>query len=185
MNSREQVIRAFLQGCGWQQARRQAMTADASFRSYERLRGPDGDTAILMNAPPETNESVGIFADIANILLGYGYSAPQILVADPGNGLLLLEDLGDDLFAQLCLRQPELQGPLYAAAVDLLIDLSRQSPPAGLPPYSDAFYRSEAALLPQWYLQALPDRPDQAQTARFTDLVSQACAAAAPFTGPK
>jgi aminoglycoside/choline kinase family phosphotransferase len=181
MIDREQVIRTFLETCGWDQARRQAMTADASFRSYERLYGPGDNTAILMNAPPETNEPVDIFAAIAEILLEYGYSAPRILAPDYANGLLLIEDLGDDLFARICWSHAQLEAPLYESAVDLLIDLSGQPQPATLPPYSDAVYRREASLLPDWYLRAATGGVNTGRAAEFLDLVSTACAAVAPF----
>lgn len=181
MIDREQVIRTFLQTCGWDQAHRQAMTADASFRSYERLYGPAGSTAILMSAPPETNEAVDIFVAIAEILLDYGYSAPRILGRDYANGLLLIEDLGDDLYARICRTHAQLEAPLYEAAVDLLIDLSGQPQPATLPPYSDAVYRREASLLPDWYLRAATGGIDAAGAAEFLDLISAACAAVAPF----
>lgn len=181
MISREQVIRTFLQTCGWDQARRQAMTADASFRSYERLFGPGDSTAILMNAPPDTNEGVDIFVNIAGILSGYGYSAPRILAQDAANGLLLIEDLGDGLYARICRSHPQLEAPLYEAAVDLLVDLSHQPQPTGLPPYSDAVYRREAALLTDWYLRAASGGTAATKATEFLDLVSGACAAVAPF----
>jgi aminoglycoside/choline kinase family phosphotransferase len=181
MIDREQAIRTFLETCGWDQARRQAMTADASFRSYERLYGPSANTAILMNAPPETNEAVDIFVAIADILLEYGYSAPRILAHDYANGLLLIEDLGDDLYARICRSQAKLEAPLYEAAVDLLIDLSGQPQQATLPPYSDAVYRREASLLPDWYLRAAAGGITPGEAMEFLDLVSAACAAVAPF----
>lgn len=162
-------------------ARRQAMTADASSRFYERLYGPGDNTAILMNAPPETNEPVDIFVAIAEVLLGYGYSAPRILARDYADGLLLIEDLGDDLYARICRSRPQLEVPLYEAAVDLLTDLSGQPQPGSLPPYSDAVYRREAGLLPDWYLRAATGGVAPGEAAEFLDLVSAACAAVAPF----
>ncbi len=157
------------------------MTADASFRSYERLHAPDGSSAILMNAPPDTNEGVDIFVTIAGILSGYGYSAPRILAQDVAGGLLLIEDLGDDLYARLCRSRPQLEPPLYEAAVDLLIDLSRQPRPTGLQPYSDAVYRREAGLVTDWYLRGSATSGRHASPEQYLNLVSDACAAAAPF----
>lgn len=180
MHNREQAIRRFLQAQGMGRARRQAMTADASFRAYERLHRPDGSTAILMNAPPDTNESVEIFAGIARTLLGHGYSAPRILAQDTDAGLLLIEDLGDDLYARVCQSRPALEAPLYAAAVDLLADLARRPVPAGTAPYSDAVYRREAALLTDWYLRAAGHPADAAAAGAYLDLVSDACAGVAP-----
>src|SRR5210317_1718784 len=92
-----------------------------------------------------------------------------------------LEDLGDDLYARICRSQAKLEAPLYEAAVDLLIDLSGQPQQATLPPYSDAVYRRETSLLPDWYLRSAAGGITQGEAMEFLDLVSAVCAAVAPF----
>ena len=86
-----------------------------------------------------------------------------MLGADPARGLVLLEDLGDDLFARLCARDPRREPELYAAAVDLLADLQRRPPPGAdggwaPPPYDLAFLLREARLVLEWYLPAATGR---------------------------
>ena len=50
---RMKAYRNLVERCGWGDARRYPMTADASvIRSYERLVKPDGSTALLMISPP-------------------------------------------------------------------------------------------------------------------------------------
>jgi len=123
MTDRTPLIEGFLQAAGWADAERKLLAGDASNRRYDRLRKGDGQTAILMDAPPERGEDVRPFQQVAAYLSSAGLSAPKIYHADPLYGLLLIEDLGDDLFARLMAGDPALQEPLYRAAVDVLVQL--------------------------------------------------------------
>jgi aminoglycoside/choline kinase family phosphotransferase len=147
-------IAAFLAAAGWQEAPRRPLAADASFRRYERLAGPQG-RAVLMDAPPP-QENVAPFLAVARHLAALGYSAPRILAEDRTAGLLLLEDFGDDTFTRLLAAGAE-EASLYRLAVDLLIDLHRHPRAAAidLPPYDEARLLAEAALLTDWYLPAI------------------------------
>ena len=155
MTGRDALIAAFLERAGWAGADRATLAADASFRSYDRIRLGDR-RAVLMNAPPE-HEDITPFVDLARHLLGLGYSAPAPIEADFEAGLLLLEDLGDDTFTALLAGGAD-ERALYVLATDLLIDLHRR-PPAealhkALPPYSDRMLLDEVALLVDWYVPA-------------------------------
>jgi hypothetical protein len=84
-----------------------------------------------------------------------GLSAPEILAADPAQGLALIEDLGDDLYARIADAKNE--RALYESAVDVLLHLRANPParPAG-PAYEMLDYDApamiaEAELLAQWY----------------------------------
>lgn len=127
MVERAENINALLAAAGWAGAERSALAGDASARRYLRLRLKDR-TAILMDAPPEAGSDVTPFVEVAGHLRGLGLSAPQILAADEAAGLLLLEDLGDALFARVLEDQPDREPALYAAATDLLVTL--QAAPA-------------------------------------------------------
>ena len=83
----------------WQTAACKPLTGDASARKYFRLRA-GRQTAILMDAS-QVPDSVAPFVRIAKHLRQIGFSAPEILARDTENGLLLLEDFGDDTFARL------------------------------------------------------------------------------------
>lgn len=152
MSDRAALSQAFLQRAGWGDAARSKLAGDASFRKYERL-NRNGEPAVLMDAPPP-QEDVRPFTRIARHLAALGYSAPRILAEDAEHGFLLLEDLGDDLFARLLKSGGDERG-LYEATIDFLLDLHRHPAPADLAPYDEARLIDEAQLFTDWYLPAL------------------------------
>ena len=105
-----------------------------------------------MDAPPEKNEDIRPFIEIAEYLCGIGLSAPRIFTSDEALGLMLLEDLGDDLFARYIPDHPEHETSLYSCATDLLIHMHQQHPPKSLHPYSLAIMADMSALAIDWYL---------------------------------
>jgi len=125
------------------------LAGDASFRRYYRL--ADGKRrAVLMDAPPP-HEDVRPFVQVANLLRGYGLSAPEILAEDRDLGLLLVDDFGDDTYTRLLAGGAD-EATLYPLAVDTLVALQRAvTAPPDLPPYDDARLLDEAALLSDWY----------------------------------
>lgn len=128
-------VEAFLAGtraAGWRRAR---LPADASARRYERLHGPAGGTAILMDARTEP-ASLPPFLRIARHLRGLGLAAPEVWAE--GDGLLLLEDLGPETMAEALDRGPDAAPLLLGAAVDLLARLARLPAPAGLVAFTPA-----------------------------------------------
>jgi N-acetylmuramate 1-kinase len=148
---RARLIDGFLERNGWVNAERSLLAADASFRSYDRLRR-EGQRAVLMNAPPP-QEDIRSFLHIDRILTKLGLSAPEIFAADPEFGLILLEDFGDRTYTNVLGAAPEREFELYALAVDVLIALHRRyEPVAGIPLYDDERLLDEAALLFDWYL---------------------------------
>lgn len=155
MTDRAALSHAFLQRAGWGDALRAKLAGDASFRKYERL-NRNGEPAVLMDAPPP-QEDVRPFIRIARHLSSLGYSAPRILAEDAEHGFLLLEDLGDDLFARL-LKSGGDEHALYEATIDFLLDLHRHPAPADLAPYDEARLIDEAELFTDWYLPALTGR---------------------------
>lgn len=153
MPDRGTLLSGFLAGTSWAGADLAPLAGDASNRRYLRLRRPvTGETAVLMDAPPEKGEDVHPFLTIADYLNGLGLSAPRILAQDPQQGFLILEDLGDALFARVIPQIPDIEEPLYAAATDLLAELHRHAPPSDLRPYSPSLMADMAALAFDWYL---------------------------------
>lgn len=180
MTERSTLAEAFLQTAGWGQARRTPLAGDASNRRYERLT-LGGRSAVLMDAAPERGEDVRPFRRIARHLRGLGLSAPAILAGDEAHGFLLLEDLGDDLFARVVARRPDLEDTLYAAAIDVLIALHDHPAPADLTPYDAPVMADMAALALDWYLPGATGTTT-ARRAEFHALIADLCRTHAPGT---
>ncbi len=153
MTARAEGQRAFIARAGWDAAHSAQVAGDASNRRYDRLRLPDARTAILMDAPPDKGEDIRPFVFIASYLSDIGLSAPKILAEDAKQGFLLLEDLGDDLFARIIPQNPSIEPHLYAAAVDVLAHLHAHPPPK-LATYDAALMTDMALLAFDWYQAA-------------------------------
>ena len=190
MNSeRETEIITFLNTTGWGEAARSAVPGDASARRYERL-SQDGQQAVLMDVPMqklgqvhaedmslEARRQSGYnalariagmnpvaFVCVTDALSIRGFSAPKILAADLPKGLILLEDLGDNLYARAIENRPEAETPLYEAAIDCLAALYRCSFPQDLTykgvswrvrDYDEAALLAETDLCLNWYVKDL------------------------------
>lgn len=148
----------FRDKCGWRDSRESLLAGDASFRTYFRLRRPDG-SAVVMDAPPP-HEDVRPFVRIGRHLRALGLSAPEILAVDEANGFLLLEDLGDDTFSRM-LDAGIAEGILYERATDVLATLCAAGPRAllpGLNAYLGDALIDAAMLLPEWYAPGVLQR---------------------------
>ncbi len=153
MPDRAACIRAFLADAGWDGAELRPLAGDASFRRYDRV--VQGERrAVLMDAPP-AHEDVRPFVRVARHLAGLGFSAPAILAADEDAGLLLLEDLGDDLYTRVLASGAADEATLYATAIDVLVALDARPASCPVPPYDDARLLAEADLLLDWFLPAV------------------------------
>lgn len=162
MTDRAALASAFLARSGWGAALRQHLAGDASDRRYERLR-LGAATAVFMDNPPGGADDPAAFVAMARHLRGLGLSAPATLAEDVAEGFLLLEDLGDDLFARLLVAEPSRELPLYTAAVETLLHLQHAPAPQGLVNQTAADW-AEAALfaLDHYALAATGTRPDPA-----------------------
>lgn len=170
--TREQLITTFLNKNGWGGAERAPVQGDASSRAYERLT-LDGNKSVLMNAPFEPSEDkytrtaklagsdLVAFICLATALTRRGFSAPRILAADMDNGLLLLEDLGADLFAQILAQEPRKERALYSEAISCLAAIYRSSFSENLNArdanwhirsYDSKALQAEADLFLEWYI---------------------------------
>ncbi len=131
---------------------RKPLAGDASFRRYYRI-AHEGMSYVLMDAPPPENPSR--FVDCQALLAGAGLKVPQILAADFNQGLLLLSDLGDDLYLQHLHDQSA--DTLYDQAIAALIPLHQCR--AALPHFDRAFMQKQLVdLFEHWYLQRHKDR---------------------------
>ncbi|MGL4238279.1 aminoglycoside phosphotransferase family protein [Tabrizicola sp.] len=171
MDERAAALAAFLDRLGWGRADRRHLAGDASDRRYERL-GLGAATAVLMDNPPGGADDPAAFSAMARHLRSLGLSAPKVLAEDLVQGFLVLEDLGDDLYARLLQADPPREAALLAPAVDVLLHLQSAAPPPGLQNLSAEDWANAAAFAPDWYaFAATGAKPD---AGRFLETLTAA-----------
>lgn len=164
---RDLVATALLNRTPWAIAERKPLAGDASNRKYERLTDPvSGKTAVLMDAPPEKGEDVRPFIEMARYLRDQGLSAPEIYAEDKDHGFLLLEDLGDALFARVIPDQPKLELTLYETATDVLVSLYT-APCPDLDSYGPSLMAELSSLAFTKYAAGINGTSDARQGERF------------------
>lgn len=192
---RTEAMQAFLTRAGWGEAVRIPLPGDASTRRYIRLR-LDGRAALLMDQPqgaetpaasadasPSERRALGYnavarlagadcarFVAVAKYLRGKGLSAPEIYADAAAQGFVLMEDLGDDLFADALATGAD-EKALYAAAAEVLAKLHADAAPGVLPPdkhlhaYDETALLAEVDLLTEWFFPvALGRKAGEAET---------------------
>jgi aminoglycoside/choline kinase family phosphotransferase len=127
-------------------------SADASFRRYLRIDGPQG-SLVVMDAPPP-QEDVRPFVHVAGLIAQAGLHAPPVLAADVERGFLLLGDLGHTLYLD-ALRDSDARraDTLMREAIAALVQWQRGVDARTLPPYDAALLRRELDLFPDWCVQ--------------------------------
>ncbi|MEO9898525.1 MAG: phosphotransferase [Paracoccaceae bacterium] len=168
MDERLALAHPMLVRANWDSAVPKIIAGDASNRRYARLSRENGETAILMDAPPSTGEDVRPFVTVADYLSAQGLSAPRILAKDADLGFLLLEDLGDDVFARVLERDPNLETELYEAATDVLVALHAR-PLIKLETYNADVMTALAALAFDWYQLGAKGKVDSTLRSEFCD----------------
>lgn len=187
---RDEARHAFLRDAGWGAAKAMPLPGDASTRHYVRL-NLGNRTALLMdqpqnsetpvasvNATPTERLALGYnalarlagadcarFVAAARYLRRAGLAAPDIYAADIARGLLLIEDLGNDLYTDVLANDGGHEVTLYQAAIDALVRLHAELAPATLAPgiplfaYDETALIAETDLLTEWFLPAALGRP--------------------------
>ena len=137
---------------GWpRDCRLEPASADASFRRYFRVWRRDGATRIVMDAPPD-KEDTQPYLQVSRLLAACGVHVPEIEAANTTQGLLLLEDLGSTQMLARLQRGSDVE-TLYASALAALtlIQLRGTAAARELPPYGAAALEREMRLLPDWF----------------------------------
>lgn len=124
-------------------------SADASFRRYFRVSLPDGETRIVMDAPPEL-EDCRPFVNVARLFREAGAHVPEVYAEDHAQGFLLLSDLGTTTYLQALDAQTAPR--LYRDANAALVAIQRASRAGVLPDYDEALLARELSLFPDWYV---------------------------------
>lgn len=130
-------------------------SSDASFRRYFRVDTPQGNSLVVMDAPPE-REPLHSFLHVAQLLDAAGVRVPGRLAVNEAEGYLLLEDFGNDTY--LPLLKTESAGVLYRDAWLALIKIQSwsllQTPQAlNLPVYDREKLTQEMSLFEAWYVE--------------------------------
>lgn len=178
---RSDAMRDFLARAGWGGASLAPLAGDASTRRYVRL-DRSGRTAMLMDQPQsaetppcppdataEERHALGYnavarlagadcarFLAVAEYLRARGLSAPEIYAAEPDAGFVLMEDLGDRLYADVLNRDGN-EKQLYEASVEALASLHAESAPEHLVPgkplhsYDEVALLAETDLMTDWF----------------------------------
>ncbi len=149
----------FLEQAGWGGAQVEPLPGDASFRRYFRVR-KRGERAMLMDAPPP-HEDPRPFLHVGKWLCDRGLRAPAIYAERPEQGLVLIEDFGNDRMRDWLDDHPQAEEATYARAIDALVALHRQ-PPGPFDPYDMDVYQREAGLFVEWYCPAMALEVDAA-----------------------
>jgi aminoglycoside/choline kinase family phosphotransferase len=124
-------------------------SADASFRSYWRTQHA-GHSWIVMDSPP-AQEDPAPWLEIGARLSAAGLHVPEVRAHDLEQGLLLIEDLGSQLY--LPALNDDTVDTLYAAALDALLRMQRDVDTTGMQPYDHAFLQRELEIMPEWFLR--------------------------------
>ena len=125
-------------------------SGDASFRRYFRVRRGGGPSLIVMDAPPEKENSQP-FVHVARIFADAGVHVPVIHAQASDQGFVLLSDLGDTTY--LDALDSDSAPRLYRDAFDALLQIQLASRPGILPDYDRALLEFELRLFPDWYLE--------------------------------
>jgi aminoglycoside/choline kinase family phosphotransferase len=124
-------------------------SADASFRRYLRAAFEDGETYVVMDAPP-SHEDVKPWLHVQKLFHDAGTHVPEVYATDLERGYLLISDLGSTTYlADLTDANADAH---YRAAIDALIRIQLASKPNKLPPYDRVLLERELHLFPDWYL---------------------------------
>jgi aminoglycoside/choline kinase family phosphotransferase len=143
------------------------LAGHASLRSYWRVGSPP-DSLVVMVMPPGAKPeevtkggppAVEPFVDVQRYLAGIGVRVPAIHAFFDREGLMVLEDLGDEMLETRLLAGAP-RAPLYERAVDQLARLRARAEahPAGCAAFTRAFdaelYRWELDHFLEWGLEA-------------------------------
>jgi aminoglycoside/choline kinase family phosphotransferase len=146
------------------------LAGHASMRSYWRIGAPPRSHVVMVMPPDAKPEevtkgpaaAVDPFVDVQGYLKKIGVRVPEIrafYTDDPAGGLMVLEDLGDEMLeTRLLAGDPA--GPLYERAIDALARLraAAEKEPGGCVAFTRAFerdlYRWELDHFREWLLEA-------------------------------
>jgi hypothetical protein len=170
------------------------LAGHASMRSYWRV-GAFPDSQVVMVLPPGAGPEevtkggrppVEPFVDVQRYLADLGVRVPAILAFEEAEGLMVLEDLGDDMLESRLLAGADATA-LYQGAIDQLARLraTAERRPGGCLAFTRTFdqdlYRWELHHFREWLLEACKGAVlgagERAELDGWFDRIAQALAA--------
>ncbi len=176
---------AFLEKAEWGEASLAPLAGDASTRSYARAQKGDQRALLMdappgreaANCPPGADEKeretlgynamarlagprLEAFTALSRWLNEAGVRAPQIYAEDRESGLALIQDFGNRHLVDAA-TDLKAEASLYARALDVLRTVRKRTVTPGdiggwtLMTYDPLVLRTEASLLPEWYVPHL------------------------------
>jgi N-acetylmuramate 1-kinase len=152
VDQRLELLRHWLAGpAGIAATRLEVAFADASFRRYFRLWRGQGESLIVMDAPPD-KEDLATYLRVSALLERSGVHVPHVYAHDLTLGFAVLEDLGSTHMLT-ALQSGADAGAVYGDSLRALVGLQLGGDAAAheLPLYDRAVLMREMQLLPEWY----------------------------------
>lgn len=151
----------------WSKAKVERLAGHASMRSYWRVGAPPDSRVVMVlpqDAKPEEatkggTSEVNPFVDVQRYLAKIGVRVPAIHAFLEAEGLMVLEDLGDEML-ETRLLAGKAKEPMYEAAIDLLAGLraAAERQPEGCVAFTRSFdydlYHWELMHFLEWGLEA-------------------------------
>jgi aminoglycoside/choline kinase family phosphotransferase len=141
-------IEEWLKEIGWSDWSIEVVSADASFRSYYRLRREE-ESYVLMDSSLLL-ESLPLFVNMNERLSNVNVRVPHIIVKNIKLGYLILEDFGSKHYFNIL--NEENYHMLYQKAIDEIVKMQNANT-QDLPFYDKAFLNFEMDLMQEWYLE--------------------------------
>ncbi|MCV6825632.1 MULTISPECIES: aminoglycoside phosphotransferase family protein [Halocynthiibacter] len=150
----------------------QPLAGDASGRRYARWQHPNFGPMVYMDASNDRDGSCDDFLQVASHLADLGLSAPKILARS--SDFLLLEDLGDSVFAKILENNANLEKDLYLSAVDVLLCLQKNKPVKGLNTFGTEEMARAVTPVIEWYQAGITGQENNAASEKLVSLVRSA-----------
>ena len=146
------------------------LRAEASFRSFYRLKPAAGESVVLMVSPPEKEQNEQ-FERLASVFGTAGIPVPSILAAEKARGWYLLTDLGSRELSRAYGTSAETAA--IEAALATLIRLQAVQDPA-VRSYTQARFADELGIFREWFAAAFlgSELPDAVEPV-FLELVAR------------
>ncbi len=113
---------------GMEPQRIEPLAGDASTRRYFRSFYPDGSTAIVTLYPQAGANHEAAFLSVHQYLHELGLPVPQVYSSHSDNGVVIQQDLGDELLESVvAVSNEEPLSAVYTSAVNILLDMVKRT----------------------------------------------------------